>query len=461
MVPVELEMRSLTEKLTALKQGSLSASDNLENCLKAINSQNQELNALIYLNTLEAEQRAKFLDSLDTAERKALHGAVFSVKDNFPVVGLPCSEGSTQTLIKVSKVTDPLVSKILSEGGVLIGKGNMPEYGKSNFTDNDLYGRTLNPWHKGHTPGGSTGGDAVAVSTGMVDFALGGDSGGSLRVPASFCGLYSILPTRDHIKKTESPFVLNTFLKKMGSSGPLARTLTDLEYVFDLLVKNSSSDNSPTESKEKTFSVLREISGIGCSDEIEVDLNRTAELLKNNGWKEVPLPQDLFDGTVPVFFILGGQAGTLQEDLIRAHKNIKIEPSLETKTIQNLRADIKTLMPPLTVETILLSLYQWEELQSQADSMFRKIDLILAPVSASLALPFGATEAAVRGATVQSHHLFHFARAANVLNIPALAFPTSISVSGLPIGLQVMTKSGYDKFLFKTLRDLGLTKALR
>jgi amidase len=454
-------MRSLKEKLAALHEGTLLASDNLHECLKVVDSKNPEINALVYLNSEEAKERAKLLDSLSATNRRALHGAVFSVKDNFPVAGLPCSEGSTQTLVKVSRTTDPLVSKILSEGAILIGKGNMPEYGKSNFTDNNLYGRTLNPWNKSHTPGGSTGGDAVAVATGMSDFALGGDSGGSLRVPASLCGLYSILPSRDLIKKTDSPFILNTFLKKMGSTGPLARTLSDLEVVFDLLARSSPSDQSPGTPGQRTFSVLREVAGVGCANEIESDLDKVTSELRNKGWREIPIPQELFDATVPVFFILGGQAGTLQEDLVREHKNIKIDPSLETKTIQSLRNDIKTLMPKLTAESLLLTLYQWEELQNQADSFLKKVDIIIAPVSASLALPFGANEASVRGASVPSHHLFHFARAANVLNIPALAFPTSVSNNGLPVGLQIMTRSGHDKFMFRVLEELGQSSALQ
>ena len=91
-------MKSLTEKLSALRKGDLLATANIEECLQTVTAKNPELNALVYLNSNEARERAKVLDSLPISQRGAVHGLAFSVKDNFPVVGLPCSEGSTQTL---------------------------------------------------------------------------------------------------------------------------------------------------------------------------------------------------------------------------------------------------------------------------------------------------------------------------------------------------------------------------
>jgi|1048.fasta_scaffold11794_2 Asp-tRNA(Asn)/Glu-tRNA(Gln) amidotransferase A subunit family amidase len=456
-------MNPLKQKLEMMRNGEGSASANVNESIKIIEARNKELNALVYVNKADALDKAKLIDSIPKPDQGRLHGLTFSAKDHYQIEGLPCSEGSTQTAIKCAGTTDAIIESILLEGAILIGKGNMPEYGKSNFTDNELYGRTVNPWNKDYTCGGSSGGDAVAVASGMADFGIGGDSGGSLRVPASFCGLYSILPTRGLIKRSDSPFILNTFLKSMGSPGPLARTLEDLELVFDILVRENvfrPSPLSPRGQGEKTFTVLKQVGGVGCTPDILAALDKAAARLKNIGFKEIEVNGKVFDDTVPVFFTLGGQAGTLQEDLARTAQNISIDLEKETTTIKNLRADIKKLMPPMTLESLLMQMYEWDELKKRSEKVFEKADIILAPVAAVPPLKNGATEATVNGTSYATHHLFHFSRVANVLDMPAVSFPVELNAEGLPIGLQIMSKSGHDRFLIRTLHAAGFVNAL-
>lgn len=456
-------MKSLRQKLEAMREGKLTASANLAEKLNLVEELNPKIKALSYVAKETVTKKAGIIDTIPKPDQGRLHGLIFSAKDNYQIAGLPASEGSAQTAIQSAKITDPVIESILGEGALLIGKGNMPEYGKSNFCENDIFGRTVNPWNPEYTSGGSTGGDAAAVAAKMTDFGIGGDSGGSLRVPASFCGLYSILPTRRLIKRSSSPFITNSFFKTMGSSGPLTRSLEDLELLFDLMTRESvlrPSPLSPRGQSKKTFMVLKEIGGVGCNPEIEKGLQTAAQRFKNIGWEEVSYPNNLFQESIPVFFTLGGQAGTLQEDLVRASKKITIDPSKESATIKKLRSDISTLLPPLSVESLLTHLYAWEDLKRQAEELFQSVDIVLSPVAAVSCLKNGATEGEVNGQKLPLHHLFHFARVANVLDMVAVSFPIGFNDQGLPIGLQIMTKSGHDRFALRTLSSIGFVEPL-
>jgi Asp-tRNA(Asn)/Glu-tRNA(Gln) amidotransferase A subunit family amidase len=107
-----------------------------------------------------------------------------------------------------------------------------------------------------------------------------------------------------------------------------------------------------------------------------------------------------------------------------------------------------------------MQIYQWEELKKKTEDVFERVDVILAPVAAVPPLKNGATEAVVNGTSYATHHLFHFSRVANVLDMPAISFPVNVNSEGLPIGLQVMTKSGHDRFLIRTLHAAGFVEAL-
>ncbi len=451
------KLPSAREKLDRIRKGTLTPSENVKTAFKIISERNASLNALCYVAKEKAIKDAATLEASSKAASCRLFGLTFSAKDHFLIKGMPASEGSIQTAIKSSDSTEPIIHLLENEGAICIGKGNMPEFGKSNFTDNLIYGRTSNPWNEAYTCGGSTGGDAVSVATGMSDFGLGGDSGGSLRVPANFCGLFGILPSRGLIKRSPSPFILNSFLKLMGSTGVVTRTLDDLELIYELLIGSSllqPTNEAPRLKKNLTFAVLRQVAGVGATPDIDSLLTKTAERFSNLGYTEVSVDNSIFDSSVPVFIILAGQAGLLQEDLMRAALKDPRDHSKETPTLQKLRSEMQTLLPPLTVEGLLTHIYTWEDLKRKANDLFNTVDFILAPVAATPPLKHGTHTVNLNGVDLSTHHLFHFSRAANALDLPALAFPLGFNQDNLPLGLQVMTKSGHDRFLFQLLRNI-------
>ncbi len=454
---------SAREKLKLIDQKSLTPTENISNCLKQIDLVNPSINALTYIERVESVAMAASLTKITQLKgqsRGRLHGLTFSAKDHFYVKGMPASEGSKQTLVSSAPFTEDIITLLINEGAVCLGKGNQPEYGKSNFTENSLYGRTNNPWDLEFTSGGSTGGDAAAVASGCVDLGIGGDSGGSLRVPANFCGVFGLLPSPGLIKNNQGVFINNSFLKTMGSLGPLARSLDDLELLFEVLLESSNAAPKreiESNNRTKKFIYCTNIAGVPCNDEILSTLKSSISRFEALGYKGKEVNHPLFDAAIPIFYLLAGHAGLVQEDLIRSKIGISRDPSLESPTIAKLREQVNTLMPPLTIDSLLEGMYGWEKIKRDVDLLFNECDFILSPVAATSTLKHTESTVTISGQDRAIHELFHFARFANVLGLPALSFPTELSSSAgkgkIPLGLQVITKKNYDSFLFSLLKD--------
>lgn len=455
----------IREKANKIRNKSLSALQNVEDHLALINSKNKELNALCFIDAKNARLKAKERDSQVLTGR--LHGIVFSVKDNIALKDAPVSEGSTQTKIDKADYNDRLIEILESEGAICIGKGNLPEYGKSNFTDNNLHGRSNNPFNQAYTPGGSTGGDAAALAAGFCDFALGGDSGGSLRVPANFCGLFSILPTRGVITNSRYPFITSSVAHNFGSTGPIARTLDDLELLFSILAKYNSDNPYSVpyvaDKTEKTWKIayFSELNSVVCDKEINKTLDTAIEKFKLAGYScDNICPNEFLESFIP-FTILAGQASLIQEDLLSELAKRPRDLSKETQTVKNVRQKIAAALPKLTSEGLLTQLATTEKLRRKILSFFERYDFILCPVAACRVPKHDTAEFEINGSKHLSHEVFHFSRTANVLALAALAFPTEFDSDGLPMGLQLIGPRFSEFKMFTALRTAGFTDSLK
>jgi len=224
----------------ALERREVSARELLETHLDVVNALNPAVNAIATLAIERATQEAATVD-----ERRAsgeavgpLAGLPISIKDALQTAGIRSTGGSPELADNVPDVDAPAVSRLRSAGAVVFAKSNLPCWSADVQTYNELFGTTNNPWDLTRTPGGSSGGAATAVATGMSPFELGTDIGGSVRIPAGNCGIYGhkpsfgIIATRgylDHAEGGHTEADVNVF-------GPLARSIDDLEMVFDLLL---------------------------------------------------------------------------------------------------------------------------------------------------------------------------------------------------------------------------------
>ena len=191
-----MELISAMELCRDLQQGERSSAELMSETYRRINFVNPQVNALV--NVIDEEvaiQEANKCAAVPIADRGPLHGLPMAIKDLIAVKGLPTTMGFVPFADNIASEDDPLVSRLRSAGAVIIGHTNTPEFGLGSHTFNQLFGKTLNPYDLTKTPGGSSGGAAVALATEMLKLADGSDMGGSLRNPASFCNVVGLRPS--------------------------------------------------------------------------------------------------------------------------------------------------------------------------------------------------------------------------------------------------------------------------
>ena len=219
-----------------VRERRISSVELVEAHLRQIERLNPQLNAFVEVDGEGALRVARDADAaLGWIETRPLHGVPISIKSSLQVAGLRCEAGSRLRAGHIASQDAALVARLRAAGAIILGTTNTPELLMAWETDNDLYGRTNNPWDLDHTPGGSSGGEAAAISSGMSAGGVGSDGGGSIRVPAHFCGICGLKPTpgripsSGHYPPSGGPFSL------IGVVGPMARSVADLKVLFEIM----------------------------------------------------------------------------------------------------------------------------------------------------------------------------------------------------------------------------------
>lgn len=396
-----------------------------------------------------------------------LHGVCFCVKDNINVAGLPRSQGSVDSIVDRDETGAQLVELLEKEGGICIGKSNMAEYGKSYFTDNVPYGRTVNPFNHEHSPGGSSGGDAAAVAAGFASFGLASDAGGSIRVPANFCGLFGLHPTRGVYTEGGMAFSGHFISSLFRSPGIIARSADDVELLHSILARPDLRDPTSIATppfyglrRTKTFGWYSSLEHVECDDEIQGELERCISQFEKLGFTGRKISPTVMEKALHPFVILAGQAAFMLEDLLFLRAGHPRDHEKEGPMVKALRAKIATQLPPLTPETLLLALDDVQRLRREAVSLFDEVDFLLCPVAATSAPRHDATSFTIKGKHYEPHEVFRFSSAVNVLGLPAVAFPTGLSSTELPLGLQLIGPRFTEPFLLEVLRLAGFRSAV-
>jgi amidase len=246
MADLPIALWSLDRQLDALRAGQVSSVELLDACVAQIEAHNARVNAVVTLDLEPAYAAARASDDSRRAgaQMGALAGLPFTVKDAIETGGLRSTGGATALRDHVPTRDAPAVARLRGAGAILFGKTNLPSWSGDIQSSNDLFGTTNNPWDVTRTAGGSSGGAAAAVATGMTTFELGTDIGGSVRIPSSFCGVfghkpsYGVIPQRgylDHVGGGTIDADINVF-------GPIARAAADLQHLFGVLAGPTDDD---------------------------------------------------------------------------------------------------------------------------------------------------------------------------------------------------------------------------
>ncbi len=238
-----------------VKNGQLKAIDLVESTLARIEKDNPPLNAIVTLDADDALRQAKAADQA-VQERKLvgpLHGVPITIKDSFETAGMRTTSGFPPFANRVPGEDAPPVARLRAAGAIILGKTNLPTLASGIQTNNPVFGRTNNPWDLSRTPGGSSGGAAAAISAQLSYLELGSDIGGSIRIPAHFCGVYGLKCTggrvsgKGHLSSPKRLVVPKGWdaLLQLASMGPLARSIEDLRLAFPIIAEPGTPGLEP------------------------------------------------------------------------------------------------------------------------------------------------------------------------------------------------------------------------
>jgi amidase len=446
-------------QISALKNRDISVRELLEIYRQRIARYNPELNAVVIECFDRAEVRAAELDGRRSHQVPGpLFGLPMTVKESLEVEGLQTTGGVIGSKGRISKVNSPHVRSLLEAGMTLMGKTNIPTGCADLQADSPVYGRTDNPWNVELTPGGSSGGSAAALAAGLTPLEIGTDIGGSIRVPANFCGVYGLRPSETAVPRW-GHFPGNPVpnpSSPMSVIGPLARDAGDLELTLDII-----SQPDPGEGAAWTISIpaarweslaefrvgmLGDLEWVPLSNDVRTAQQKVRQSLVSVSTQVVDVdPETLLGGSFRhhldyLRLLVAIVAGDLSNDDVAA----MLKLGRERDGIEVALRDA-LYSPPS-------ALFGWfssrEEQRARYRDLFTRIDVLIAPIALRTAFPHVSERRSlvdifdrtieIDGVTVPYDLQIVYPGMTTFAGQPSVAFPVGMSSDGLPVGLQAI-----------------------
>jgi len=443
----ELWKKSATELAELINSKQISSREVIESHLARIEAVNEKVNAI---TVVLAESALEAADAADkTGSSGPLHGVPFTIKENIDCVGSPTTQGVPLLAEAMPSIDSPVVERMKKAGAIPLARTNLPEMGLRITTDNPLRGRTLNPWNADRTTGGSSGGEASALATGMSPIGLGNDIGGSLRNPAFCCGITSLKPSAGRIPHAASipPFEdAGIAVQLMVVEGPMARHVKDVRLGYEILSGRDPRDpvsvDAPLAGPEpanKKVAVVTEIPGIELASSAVAAVKEAANTLKDAGWEAVETQPPELEQVHEIWaYILAMDFSPLLPELSALMSPPLIE-MLRKLFVRNDPSSVR--LPDIHSERNRLCRI-WSE-------FFVEYPIMVGPTWTDIQFLHDADVHPDTGMDLTSD-LLRFITPGNVLGIPSAAVPTGV-IDGLPTGVQVYADRWRD--------DLSLTGA--
>ncbi len=456
--PVDILRMSAVEQAAAVRDGELSARELVVASLAAIERLNPELNAFV---ALCAERALAEADAVGPGDPRPLAGVPVGLKDLLSATeGLPTTEGSHAFGDWVARHDSAHVRRLRAAGAIVIGKTNTPELGLRPTTENARFGPTRNPWRTDLSSGGSSGGSAAAVASGMVALADGSDLGGSIRIPASCCGLVGLKPSAGRVSIGPD---LGDVGAGLACDGVLTRTVLDTAVALDAIAGYEPGERRYPGSPQQTFSAacrndpgrvsvrlaLTAPLGIPVDDEPRAAATRAAAALDALGHDVMEATPSWDDETFPVSWATFS-TGTMQH-LVRVLERLHGQP-----------LDPEGLEPATRawlVESARVPLIDYLEAGERLWELSRRLladwgdTVLVTPTLTRLPAPVGGIRAEA-GVTDDAVRFSALVRLWNVTGQPAVSIPLHETSDGVPVGVQLVGPPGRDDLVLALAAQL-------
>ena len=436
-----------------VREGAVSPLELVDAHLRQIERCNPALNAFVSVQAEQAraEARARQQALAHGGHTGLLHGVPVTVKDSFDVGGLPTLAGSRMRFGHRAAEDAPAVARLRAEGAVILGKTNTPELLASYETDNFVTGRTNNPWDLERTPGGSSGGEAAAIAAFCSAGGIGSDGGGSIRVPAHFCGIAGLKPTPGRVPGTGHFPSLGYPGGLTGVAGAMARTAEDVRLLFSVLAGYEPADpfsapvplRQPEPLRGCRVGVWEQFYQVPVDGEIRAAVRQAAERLEDSGFvMEEFAPRGL------------ERAPNLWSFLFSQWPSLALRKLLEGReseahwTLSESLGAAATAGTP-TAEEVLRQLAARDRMRASLLAQMEGLAAVVMPVCGIMAFRHRERTWEVAGRPIGLFQAMMPAVVANVMGLPAVAVPFAKSQAGLPIGIQLLGRPYEDELLLE------------
>lgn len=464
------EFPTIKQMLTSMAAGETQPSDWTRQSLTNIQKTDGKIGAFLRVNEEQALIHARQLDEMTVRWRKNLvspsastrdlFGIPYALKDNMCTKGVATTAASRILENYIPPYSATVAEKLTQANGVMVGKTNLDEFAMGSSTENSAFQKTHNPHNLNRVPGGSSGGSAAAVAAGMVPFALGSDTGGSIRQPAAFCGVVGLKPTYGRVSR----FGLIAFASSLDQIGPIARTVEDVALVLRQISGHDPLDSTSApastedftrsltgEVKELRIGVVRDMNAEGVNDQVKAAIDKAISVLSDAGAQvvEVTLPHSAY-AVASYYLVAPAEASSnlARYDGVRYGRRVEGETLLEMYEKTRSEGFGLEVKRRIIIGTYALSSGYYDAYYKRAQQMrtlirqdfddaFQQCDVIAMPTAPSPAFAFGEKSAD----PLQMYLEDIFTIPANLAGLPGISLPCGVSDEGLPIGLQLLGKA--------------------
>jgi len=434
----DLWRMSATDLAEAIRSRQTSSQEVIEAHLRRIEAVNPSVNAVTVVLAEQALEAAKAADRAVASgiDLPPFHGVPFTIKETIDLAGTPTTQGVKALVGSYPGQDAPVVERVKAAGAIPIGRTNCPDLGIRWHADSELRGATVNPWNRSRTPGGSSGGDAAALATGMTPLGLGNDLGGSLRWPAQCCGISSLKPTLGRIPHatTIQPVDWPIGIQLILVEGPMARRVADLRAAFEVMAGPTWRDpwtvpaplRGPKPARPVRVAVVVDPAGKGTAKQVQEGVRKAARALDDAGYavEEVEPPSiDTAARTWLDILTPDWRAGLkIWSPPWGADTNLFVSALLEVAGDRN---QVMTSQSFMIRQSLLRA---WGEFQE-------KHPLIVAPIFTDI--PFEVGKDLTTAGVAEILRGMRMTVAVSALGLPAVALPVGIG-DGLPQSVQVI-----------------------
>lgn len=455
-----------------IKSGKTTAVEAMEAVIANIDSKEGELNCYVTFDREAALSAAKEAQKkIEAGELTGpLAGVPIAIKDNM------CTEGVLTTCSSkilgnfIPQFSSEAVKRIEEAGAVVIGKTNMDEFAMGSTTETSAYGPTKNPWNTEHVPGGSSGGSAAAVAANECFCALGSDTGGSIRQPASYCGVVGMKPTYG----TVSRYGLIAYGSSLDQIGPLCKDVTDCATIMEVIASHDKKDSTSVERKDTDFTsalvddvagmrigIPRDYFGEGLDPQVKEAVLLAAEVLKSKGAIVEEFDLSLVEYAIPTYYtIAAAEASSNLERFdgvkygFRAKDYDGLHSMYKKTRSEGFGPEVKRriMLGSFVLSSGYYDAYYLKALRVKAmikkafDEAFAKYDVILGPVAPTTAPKLGSSLAD----PIKMYLGDIYTISVNLAGLPGISVPCGKDDNGLPIGVQLIGDCFNEKKLIQT-----------